>query len=48
MRRHADAVRAYRRALELNPSFALAHALLGLPLAAQGLHEGAVIARRTR
>ena len=48
IRRQADAVRAYRRALELNPSFALAHALLGLPLAAQGLHEGAVIARRTR
>jgi tetratricopeptide (TPR) repeat protein len=29
MRRPAEAERAYRRALELNPSFALAHATLG-------------------
>ena len=36
MRRHGEAERALRRALELNPNFALAHAFLGLPLAHQG------------
>ena len=42
MRRHQEAERALRRALELNPNFALAHAFLGLPLAHQGAHEEAV------
>ncbi|MBV8118519.1 MAG: tetratricopeptide repeat protein [Alphaproteobacteria bacterium] len=35
-RRHVEAERAFRRALELNPNFALAHACLGLPLAVRG------------
>ena len=35
-RRHNEAERAFRRALELNPNFALAHACLGLPLAVRG------------
>jgi adenylate cyclase len=42
MRRHRDAVGAYRRALELNPNSALAHAALGHALAAQGAHEEAI------
>jgi TolB-like protein/DNA-binding winged helix-turn-helix (wHTH) protein len=42
MRRHGEAVRAFRRALELNPNFASAHAHLALPLAIQGAHEKAV------
>jgi adenylate cyclase len=42
MRRHREAERALRRALELNPNFALAHAFLGLPLAHQGAHDEAV------
>jgi adenylate cyclase len=42
MRRHGDAERTFRRALEFNPNFALAHALIGLPLAAQGAHEEAI------
>jgi len=41
--RHAgEAARSLRRALELNPSFALAHALLGDSLALQGAHQEAV------
>ena len=35
-RRYEEAERAFRRALELNPNFALAHACLGLPLAVRG------------
>ena len=42
MRRHGEAERALRRALELNPNFALAHAFLGLPLAHQGAHNEAI------
>jgi len=42
MRRHSEAARAHRRALELNPNFALAHVLLGLPLAVEGMHEDAI------
>ena len=42
MRRHGDAVRAYRQALELNPNSALAHAALGHALAAQGAEEEAI------
>jgi TolB-like protein/Tfp pilus assembly protein PilF len=42
MRRPDEAVRAYYRALELNPNFALAHACLGMPLAVQGAHNEAV------
>jgi adenylate cyclase len=42
IRRHGEAEHAYRRALELNPNFALAHALLGSPLALQGGHEEAI------
>src|SRR5262249_16213733 len=37
LRRFDDAVRALRRAVELNPNFALAHAQLGSPLFHQGL-----------
>jgi TolB-like protein/class 3 adenylate cyclase/cytochrome c-type biogenesis protein CcmH/NrfG len=40
--RFGEATRALRRALELNPNFALAHALLGNPLAHQGAHQEAV------
>jgi adenylate cyclase len=42
MRRHGDAVRAYHRALDLNPNSALAHAALGHALAAQGAQEEAI------
>ena len=42
MRRGGDAVRSLRRALELNPNFALAHAFLGSSLALQGTHQEAV------
>ena len=42
MRHHNEAVRAYRRALDLNPNFALAHACLGMPLAVQGAHNESV------
>ena len=42
MRRHDEAVRACRRALELNPNFAAAHACLGMPLAVQGGHNEAL------
>jgi TolB-like protein/class 3 adenylate cyclase len=41
-RRYEEAERAFRRALELNPNFALAHACLGLPLAVRGECEEAV------
>ena len=40
--RSGDAVRALRRALELNPNFALARAFLGSSLAMQGVHQEAV------
>ena len=42
MRRHGAAERTFRRALEFNPNLALARALIGLPLAAQGAHEEAI------
>ena len=42
MRRPAEAERAYRRALELDPSFALAHATLGWLLAVRGANKEAV------
>jgi TolB-like protein len=41
-RRHCEAERAFRRSLELNPNFALAHALLGGALAAKGAYENAM------
>ena len=42
-RRHFDdAKRALRRAVELNPNFALAHAQLASPLANQGAHQEAL------
>jgi TolB-like protein len=41
-RRHGEAERAYCRALVSNPNFALAHAVLGLPLAYRGAHQEAV------
>jgi TolB-like protein len=41
-RRHDEAERAYRRALELNPNFALAYAVLGLPLTNRGAHSEAI------
>jgi adenylate cyclase len=42
MRRHGEAERAFRRALEANPNFALAHAFLGLPLSSLGAHQEAL------
>jgi adenylate cyclase len=42
LRRYGEAVRSLRLALDLNPNFALAHALLGSPLALQGAHQEAV------
>jgi TolB-like protein/Tfp pilus assembly protein PilF len=42
LRRFGESVRALRRALELNPNFALAHAYLGTSLAMQGAHQEAV------
>ena len=42
LRRSAEAERELRRALELNPNFALAHALLGASLAARGNHQAAI------
>jgi tetratricopeptide (TPR) repeat protein len=42
MRRHGESERAFRRALEFNPNFALAHAFLGLPLAGVGAHQEAL------
>jgi tetratricopeptide (TPR) repeat protein len=41
-RRHAEAERALRRALDCNPNFALVHASLGWLLAVRGAHEEAV------
>jgi TolB-like protein/Flp pilus assembly protein TadD len=40
--RFDEAEHAHRRALELNPNFALAHALLANALARKGMHEEAV------
>jgi tetratricopeptide (TPR) repeat protein len=42
LRRHGEAARAARRALELNPNFALAYCLLGFSVAVQGRHEEAI------
>jgi adenylate cyclase len=42
LRHPGDAARSLRRALELNPNFALAHALLANPLTLQGMHQEAV------
>ena len=47
-RRHDEAERAFRRALELNPNFALAHACLGLPLAVRGSSRKPLKAPSTR
>jgi tetratricopeptide (TPR) repeat protein len=41
LRRHNEAERSFRRALEFNPNFALAHDFLGLPLAGAGAHQEA-------
>ncbi len=38
----SESVRAFRRALELNPNFALAHAFIGTPLNLQGAHDEAM------
>jgi TolB-like protein len=41
-KRHcSESVRAFRRALELNPNFALAHAFVGTPLNILGAHDEA-------
>jgi TolB-like protein/Tfp pilus assembly protein PilF len=42
MRHQGEAERAFRRALDLNPNFALAHARLANQLAIQGMHQEAV------
>jgi TolB-like protein len=42
-RRHGEAEREFRRALELNPNFALAHALLAVALAVDGSPAEAAI-----
>jgi adenylate cyclase len=42
MRQQGEAERAFRRALDLNPNFALAHARLAGSLAVQGAHQEAV------
>jgi adenylate cyclase len=42
LRRSDEAGRALHRALELNPNFALAHALLGASLSARGAHQEAI------
>jgi tetratricopeptide (TPR) repeat protein len=42
LRRFGEAVRAFRRALELNPNFAVAHAFLAVSLTHQGAHQEAV------
>jgi adenylate cyclase len=42
LHRPREAVRALRRALELNPNFAIAHAFLGQPLVNQGANQEAV------
>ncbi len=38
----SESIRAFRRALELNPNFALAHAFIGTPLNIQGAHDEAM------
>jgi TolB-like protein len=38
----SESVRAFRRALALNPNFALAHAFIGSPLNMQGAHDEAM------
>jgi adenylate cyclase len=42
LRLFADAERAFRRSLELNPNFALAHAYLALALSLQGARQTAI------
>jgi TolB-like protein/class 3 adenylate cyclase len=42
MRRHGEAEEAFRRALDFNSNFALAHAFLGCPLATRGADEEAI------
>jgi TolB-like protein/class 3 adenylate cyclase len=42
LHRSAEAERELRRGLELNPNFALAHALLGASLAARGSHQAGI------
>jgi adenylate cyclase len=42
LRHPGEAARSLRRALELNPNFALAHAMLGNTLAFQGAHQEAI------
>jgi tetratricopeptide (TPR) repeat protein len=42
MRQHDDAQRAFRRALDLNPNFALAHARLAQPLCFQEAYQEAI------
>jgi len=42
LHRSAEAERELRRGLELNPNFALAHALLGASLAVRGSHQEAI------
>ena len=41
-RRSGDAVRSLRRALDLNPNFALVHAFIAVPLGMQGDHQEAI------
>jgi len=43
LRRFDDAARSLRRALELNPNFALAHARLANALTSQGAHQEAMV-----
>jgi adenylate cyclase len=43
LRRFDDAARSLRRALELNPNFALAHARLAIALTSQGAHQEAIV-----
>jgi tetratricopeptide (TPR) repeat protein len=38
----SESIRAFRRALALNPNFALAHAFIGAPLNMQGAHDEAM------
>src|SRR6516225_9011001 len=46
LHRSAEAERELRRGLELNPNFALAHALLGASLAVRGSHQEAIDSAR--
>jgi len=46
LHRSAEAERELRRGLELNPNFALAHALLGTSLAARGSHQAGIDSAR--